>query len=111
MILIENENVGGVNYGLYGTIPIGTCESPAGNEIKACSFTDSFPLNAGKSVVVKFTYANTYGDGSTTWPKLQINGTSYPIKLLTGAYAGTGAWANGQTVIFLFDGTDMLKVA
>jgi hypothetical protein len=40
-----------------------------------------------------------------------VGGTSYPIKYATNAYAGAGAWINGQTVPFMFDGTGFILVA
>lgn len=107
MTFIDRENVGGVDYAIQGTIPMGTCATPAGTEVKVGSFADNFGLSAGNLISVTFTYANTYGDGSTTYPKLTVNGTNYPIAYLTGEYAGDGAWANGQAVTFMFDGTKL----
>lgn len=111
MTLLNTVNVGGTDFGLLNSTAIGACSTPAGNEVKECTFADSFELKAGVVVTVTFTYANTYGNGSTTYPKLSVNGTSYPIKYATNAYAGAGAWINGQTVPFMFDGTGFILVA
>lgn len=111
MTLLNTINVGGTDFGLLNSTAIGACSTPAGNEVKECTFADSFELQAGVVVTVTFTYANTYGNGSTTYPKLSVNGTSYPIKYATNAYAGAGAWVNGQTVPFMFDGTGFILVA
>ena len=107
MTLLSDINVGGQQYGVAGTVPMGTCATPAGTEVKVCSFADNFELSAGNLISVTFTYANTYGDGSTTYPKLSINGTVYPVKYPAGGYANYGAWANGQAVTFMFDGTNL----
>ena len=108
MTLLNTINVGGTDYGLIAVTTIGSCATPAGTEIKQITFSDSFQLKAGVSIAVQFTYANTYGDGSSTYPKLSVNGTNYPIKFSTGNYAGDGAWVDGQTVAFMFDGTSFI---
>lgn len=111
MTYIGDTNVGGIKYGLGSPGAfMGSCDTPAGTEVKECTFDDDFELVKGRMIAVKFTYANTYGDGSTLYPKISINGNVYPIKLLIGAYAASGAWANGQTVLMIFDGTAMLKI-
>lgn len=108
MTYLNKVNTGGQDYRLSGLFLAGTCATPAGTEIKTCIFSDSFELVAGCSIAVLFTYANTYGDGSSTYPKLSVNSVSYPIKYSTGVYASTGAWANGQIVQFMFDGTNFI---
>lgn len=111
MTLLNDLNVGGQQYGVMSNIPMGTCATPAGTDVKVSTFADDFQLTAGNLIAVTFTYANTYGDGSTTYPSLTVGSGTYPIKYLTGAYAASGAWANGQTVLFMFNGTELLKVA
>lgn len=108
MTLLDTVNVGETDYGVQSRVPMGTCATPAGSEVKVCAFADNFSLSVGNLIAVTFTYANTYGDGSTTYPKLTINGTQYPVKFPTGEYASDGAWANGQAVTFMFDGTNLL---
>ena len=108
MTLLDTINIGGVDYGINSKAVMGTCATPAGTEVKECLFADSFILAAGNIISVTFTYANTYGDGSTTYPKILINGTQYPVKVPTGAYAGDGAWANGQVVTLVCDGTNLI---
>ena len=108
MTLLNTVNVGGTNFGLANNSVLGTCATPAGSEVKVCTFSDSFELQAGLNIAVKFTYANTYGDGSTTYPKLSVNGTSYPIRRSDDSYVRSGDWANGQTAVFMFNGTDFI---
>lgn len=108
MTLLNELNVGGQQYGMMGVVPMGTCATPAGTAIKESAFADDFELSAGNLISVTFTYANTYGDGSTTYPSLKIGSYTYPIKYPTGAYAASGAWANGQAVTFMFDGTNLI---
>ena len=108
MTFINRENVGGTDFAIQGTIPMGTCATPAGTEVKAAAFADSFELGAGNLISVTFTYANTYGNGTTTYPKLTVNGTNYPIVFPTGEYAGNGAWVNGQAITFMYDGTNLI---
>ncbi len=109
MTLLDTVNIGGLNYGLNSKVPMGTCATPAGSEVKECLFADNFQLSAGNLIAVTFTYANTYGDGSTTYPKLSVQGTQYPVKYCTGEYASNGAWANGEAVTFMFDGTNFIR--
>ena len=110
MGLIDTINIGGVVYNLQAKIPIGSCATPAGTNIKVCVFNEALTLRANFALAVKFTYGNTYGDGSATYPYLQVNSTNYIIKTNEGSFASAGAWGNNQTVIFLFDGTDFIMV-
>lgn len=111
MTLLNTINVGGTDYGITGAAVIGSCVTPAGSEVKACTFSDTFELKAGDMLLVKFTYANTYGDGSTTYPKLQVNGTNYVMRRADGNYLQSGEWGNNATLTFLFDGTDFILPA
>lgn len=111
MTLLNTINVGGTDYGITGAAVIGSCVTPAGSEVKACTFSDTFELKAGDMLLVKFTYANTYGDGSTTYPKLQVNGTNYVMRRADGNYLQSGEWDNNATLTFLFDGTDFILPA
>lgn len=108
MTLLNNFNIGGTGYGIQNNLPMGTCATPAGTEVKTTAFADNFELSAGNMISVTFTYANTYGDGSTTYPKIVVNGAQYPIKYPEGGYAASGAWNNGQIVTFMFDGTNLI---
>ena len=108
MTYLNTINVGNTDYGLNGINIIGACSTPAGNIVKECNFNDLFELKAGVSFTVKFTYGNTYGDGSTTYPRLSIGNTVGAIRSSNGAYAGSGAWQNNALVSFLFDGTDFI---
>lgn len=111
MTLLNTINVGGTDYGITGAAVLGSCATPAGSEIKVCAFSDNFQLKAGDMLLVKFTYANTYGDGSTTYPKLQVNGTNYIMRRADGNYLQSGEWGNNATLTFLFDGTDFILPA
>ena len=106
MTLVNTIDVGGTAFGLLNSTIMGVCNTPAGSEVKACTFADSFELKAGVVVTIKFTYANTYGDGSTTYPKLSINGVTGAVRNTNGGYASNGAWVAQALVPFLFDGTD-----
>ena len=106
MTLINTTNVGGTDFGLLNSTVMGVCSTPAGSEVKACTFADDFELKAGVVVTIKFTYANTYGDGSTTYPKLSVNGVTGAIRNANGSLASNGAWAAQALVPFIFDGTD-----
>lgn len=108
MTLLNTINVGGTDYGITGAAVLGSCATPAGSEIKVCTFSDSFELKAGDMLSVKFTYANTYGDGSTTYPKLQVNSTNYAMRRADGNYLRSGEWGSNTTLVFLFDGTDFV---
>ena len=108
MTLLSNINVGGTDFGYSGTVPVGSCETPAGTQMKAAAFDDRFDLRTSKLIAVKFTYTNTYGDGSSTYPMLTVDGNSYPIRVASnGGYAQSGAWSDSALVLFLFDGTSM----
>ena len=111
MTLLNTINVGGTDYGITGAAVLGSCATPAGSEIKVCTFSDNFELKAGDMLLVKFTYANTYGDGSATYPKLQVNGTNYVMRRADGNYLQSGEWGNNATLTFLFDGTDFILPA
>lgn len=108
MTYLNTVNIGDTNYGLIGTEPIGACTTPAGSEVKVCDFGDTFELKAGVCVAVKFTYGNSYGNGSTTYPKLSVNNVIGAIRESNGAYASSGAWHDNAIVSFLFDGTDFV---
>ena len=111
MTLLNTINVGGTDYSIAGAAVLGGCVTPAGSEIKVCTFSDNFKLKAGYLLLVKFTYANTYGDGSTTYPKLQVNGVNYVMRRADGNYLQSGEWDNNATLTFLFDGTDFILPA
>lgn len=111
MTLLNTINVGGTDFKVAGVAILGSCPTPAGSEVKVCTFTDDFELKAGDMLLVKFTYANTYGDGSTTYPKLQVNGTNYVMRRADGNYLQSGEWDSNATLTFLFDGTDFILPA
>lgn len=100
-MFLSDINVGGINYKLAPVLPSGTCDTPAGTEAKTVSFSDTFELNAGVIFTVTFTYTNTYGDGATSYPKLALGALNLNIQYANGSYAGSGAWGDGATGVFL----------
>jgi hypothetical protein len=106
MTFLNTINIGNTDFGIANSTILGVCTTPAGSEVKVCSFADNFELKAGLVITIKFTYANTYGDGSTTYPKLSVNGTTGAIRNASGVYASSGAWQNQSLVPFIYDGTD-----
>jgi hypothetical protein len=106
MTFLNTINIGNTDFGIANSTILGVCTTPAGSEVKVCSFADNFELKAGLVITIKFTYANTYGNGSTTYPKLSVNGTTGAIRNASGVYASSGAWQNQSLVPFIYDGTD-----
>ena len=85
-----------------------SCSTAASEQTKRIAITGNI-LKAGNLYVIDMTNANSYGDGTTTYPMLSINsGTAYPICDSCGNYAKAGAWKAGQTVKMLFTGTKFL---
>ena len=79
----------------------GTCETTAATRAKAVA-CENFALRTGATVSVRFTYSN-----SAASPTLNVNGTgAMPIQL-NGAAIPEGAWWKaGETVTFVYDGTN-----
>lgn len=100
-MFLSNINIGGTSYKMTPIMPSGTCDTPAGTGIKTISFSETFELNAGTIFTVTFTYANTYGDGDTSYPKLTLGTSELNIQYADGSYAGSGAWGNGAIGVFL----------
>lgn len=89
------------------------CTTAASTEVKSVAITgDGVILKAGNVYAITMTNGNTYGNGTTTYPKLSINsGTAYPICDSCGRYAKSGAWKAGDTVKVLFTGTKYIMAA
>ena len=84
------------------------CQTAAIDETKVIAVQGDV-LKAGKIYVIDMTNGNTYGDGSTTYPKLSINsGTAYPLCDANGQYLASGAWAAGDTIKVIFTGAKFL---
>lgn len=84
------------------------CSTSASTETKLISVSGNV-MKAGKVYAITMSYGNTYGDGSTTYPKISINnGTAYPMCDSKGAYLKTGAWEAGDVVTVLFTGSRFL---
>ena len=80
-----------------------TSSTGASDQTKAAACTN-FKLYNGVQVAVKFTYANTHAT-----PKLNVNSTgAKSIKGEDGAAVGSGAWDAGETVLFVYDGTNWI---
>ena len=78
-----------------------TCATAGGTTEKAAT-CQNFVLRNGAMVTVKFTYKNT-----ATNPALNVNGTgAKPIILNGSAIPEEAYWAAGQTMSFVYNGTD-----
>lgn len=79
----------------------GTCETTAATRAKAVA-CENFALRTGATVSVRFTYSN-----SAASPTLNVNGTGAKPIQLNGAAIPEGAWWKaGETVTFVYDGTN-----
>ena len=80
-----------------------TCSTAAGTRAKvATSALSNFPKATGTNATVKFTYGNTASN-----PTLNINNTgASPIYLGNSPITPEKSWSAGDTVTFVFDGTN-----
>lgn len=80
-----------------------TCSTAAGTQAKvATSVRSDFPKATGTNATVKFTYGNTASN-----PTLNINNTgASPIYLGNSPITPEKSWSAGDTVTFVFDGTN-----
>lgn len=80
-----------------------TCSTAAGTAAKvATSARSDFPKATGTNATVKFTYGNTASN-----PTLNINNTgASPIYLGNSPITPEKSWSAGDTVTFVFDGTN-----
>lgn len=80
-----------------------TCSTAAGTKAKvATSVRSDFPKATGTNATVKFTYGNTASN-----PTLNINNTgASPIYLGNSPITPEKSWSAGDTVTFVFDGTN-----
>ena len=87
---------------------VATCETAGSTGAKSVAIQGNV-LAVGLIYAVTFTYANEYGDGTTTYPTFSINsGTAYPIKDNFGNYLKSGSWQAGETLELLFTGTSFI---
>ena len=86
------------------------CSTAASTEVKSVAITgDGVILKAGNVYAITMTNGNTYGDGSSTYPKLSINSsTAKPLCDASGKYLKAGAWAAGDVITVLYTGTKFL---
>ena len=84
---------------------VASCTSAANAATKEISVTGNV-LKVGNIYEIAMTNANTYGDGSTTYPSLSINGgTAYPMYDTKGNKLKAGAWQAGTDIIVMFTGS------
>lgn len=77
------------------------CATAAATAAKTAEIGADFTLEPGARVIVKFTYGNT-----AIAPTLDINETGAKAIMTNGTTAaGSGAWADGEAVEFVYDGT------
>lgn len=91
----------------YGNTRVfyGTSDTAATTRQKDVSITGVTELITGDVFVITFTYAQTYNGG----PRLKINDIAYKaIRRLTGTNAARYEWNDGETVIFLYNGSYFL---
>lgn len=85
----------------------GTSDTAAATREKAVTVSGLTALTTGDVFVVTFTYAQTYNGG----PRMNVNSLGYKaIRRLTGTNAARYEWNEGETVIFLYNGTYFLIV-
>lgn len=76
--------------------------SVAGNVAAKVVTAENFVLAVGAQIRIKFDYANTHGS-----PSLNVNSTGAKPLFFNGSLASaTNSWADGQTVLFYYDGTN-----
>lgn len=76
--------------------------SVAGNVAAKIVTADNFELAVGAQIRIKFDYANTHGA-----PSLNVNSTGAKPLYFNGSLASAvNSWADGQTVLFYYDGTN-----
>ena len=84
-----------------GGIVYSTCDTAVDEQDKVATTSDSFSLEVGAFVAVKFTNSN-----SVSQPRLNVNGTGAKYIVTYNNYVPpTYAWKPLQTVLFFYDGT------
>lgn len=83
----------------------GTCSTEAATQRKDVTITGISELTAGDVFVITFTNYQNYNGA----PTIQINSLGAKnIRRITGTNAGRYEWANGETIIFVWNGTYFL---
>ena len=100
--LVSPLTINGVSFdGTDNITSYAVCSTAAGTAAKIATIGNKFVLGSGAMVTVKFTYANTASN-----PTLNVNGTGAAAIMINGSTAaGDEAWAEGETVAFVYDGT------
>ena len=100
--LVSPLTINGVSFdGTDNITSYAVCSTAAGTAAKVATIGNKFVLGSGAMVTVKFTYANTASN-----PTLNVNGTGAAAIMINGSTAaGDEAWAGGETVAFVYDGT------
>ena len=102
MASIREIQIGSINYDIKST-HYATCGTAAGTAAKTATVQNgSFTLEAGTSISIKFTYANTVSS-----PTLNVNNTGAKSIFFRGAAITSSNyyWAAGSIVTFVYDGT------
>lgn len=102
MASIREIQIGSTNYDIKST-HYATCGTAAGTTAKTATVQNgSFTLEAGTSISIKFTYANT-----ASLPTLNVNNTGAKSIFFRGAAITSSNyyWAAGSIVTFVYDGT------
>ena len=86
------------------------CTTAAATGAKSITIAND-TLKTGKMYAVTFSNGNEYGDGSSTYPTLSINGgTAYPMYDALGNYLKEGSWSAGATLNLVFTGTKFVAL-
>lgn len=85
----------------------GTCATAQGTQAKVATTSNSkFTLVTGAKVAIKFTYGNTASN-----PTLNVDSKGAKYIKAYGTTAPSIYWQAGDTVIFIYDGTNWIMVA
>ena len=83
----------------------GTCATAAATQRKDVTISDVTELKAGDVFVITFTYNQNYNGA----PTMQINSLGAKnIRRLTGTNAARYEWSDGETIVFVWNGTYFL---
>lgn len=82
------------------------CATAGATAAKVVTLGTDLTLAPGATVVVRFNSANTAEN-----PTLNVNGTgAFPIVAYGSTASASGAWAAGETVTFVYDGTNWNQI-
>lgn len=85
----------------------GTCPTGASTRVKVVTTSSNYELTTGTILIVKFTGAETYNASSTNPVQLKVNGgTAVNVVNVGTTYTVRYHWVAGETVAFVYDGTN-----